>query len=273
MRADGDPFCLTVITSDAALAQRVGAAGVDRVGVDTERLNKTARQGHIPNARISDHKLADLAAMKGKVGAAALFARLNPLHPGTAQEIDEALASGAQIVMLPYFRTAQEVEGFVRLVDGRAEVALLLETAPAALRLHDILGVSGVSELMVGLNDMHLSTGLKNQFEVVASDFMTMIADQAHAHDIPFGFGGLGRAMDDGLPINADLVVAQHARLGSTRSWLSRSFLGPDPMSLDLALEVDRLRQRISHWQSQPEHVLLQQRDRLRGVLKLLIAQ
>ena len=57
----GDDFRFTLITNDPALAARADRAGVDIIGVDIERLNKAARQGHIKRARISDHELADLA--------------------------------------------------------------------------------------------------------------------------------------------------------------------------------------------------------------------
>ncbi len=72
------PFVLTAITNDPGLAARADAAGVDRVGIDIERLNKSARQGHLAHARISNHRLADLADLAPVLRRAALFARLNP---------------------------------------------------------------------------------------------------------------------------------------------------------------------------------------------------
>ena len=38
------PFRLTLWTADAALAARADAAGVDRIGVDLDRLGKAERQ-------------------------------------------------------------------------------------------------------------------------------------------------------------------------------------------------------------------------------------
>jgi hypothetical protein len=259
-----DDFRFTLITNDPALARRADHAGVDLIGVDIERLNKAARQGHIENARISDHELAQLRTLAPALHAASLFARLNPPHDGSRGEIESALANGACVLMLPYFFSAREVEGFVRLVDGRAKVVLLLETAAAVVRLHDILAVAGTDEVMVGLNDLHLSTGVSSHFELVASDMMTMISDQVQARGLRFGFGGLARAFDDRLPVPSDLVLAQHARLGSSSAWISRSLLGPDPASIDLAAEVARLRERLAFWMAQPRSVLDAQRDLLR---------
>jgi hypothetical protein len=261
-------FRFTLITNDPALAGRADAAGVDVIGVDIERLNKSARQGHIQNARISDHELSDLKRLAPAVHSASLFARINPLHHGSKNEIESAIANGASVLMLPFFSTAGEVEGFVRLVDGRARAVLLLETAAAVVRLHDILAVAGVDEVMVGLNDLHLSMGVSSHFELVASDLMTMISDQVRARGLRFGFGGLARAHDDRLPVPSDLVLAQHARLASTSAWISRSLFGQDPAAVDLAVEVTRLRERLAYWASQLRAVLEEQRDILRRHLR-----
>ena len=265
-------FVLTAITNDPGLAARADAAGVDRVGIDIERLNKSARQGHLADARLSDHRLADLADLAPVLRRAALFARLNPLHDGSGDEVATALAGGAGVLMLPFFTTAGEVEGLVRLADGRARIVLLLETAAALVRLHDILAVAGIDEVMVGLNDLHLYIGIANPFELVASDLMTLVSDQVRGRGLGFGFGGVARAGDDTLPVPADLVLAQHARLRSSAAWLSRSFFAALPETSDLGSEIERLRGRLAYWFAQPEAALEHQRDRLRVLLAELAA-
>ena len=266
----GDEFRFTLIANDPALAARADEAGVDRIGVDIERLHKSNRQGHIATARISDHELSDLDRLVPAVHRAALFARLNSSHAGSAKEVDAALAHGARVLMLPFFTTANEVDCFVRLVARRAEIVLLLETAAAVVRLHDILAVPGIDEVMVGLNDLHLSASVTNPFELVASDLMTMVSEAVQGRGLRFGFGGLARAGDDALPIPSDLVLAQHARLGSTSAWLSRSFFGPAPSSVDFDIEMARLRERLTFWAAQPPAALLSERDALRRRLRLL---
>jgi 2-keto-3-deoxy-L-rhamnonate aldolase RhmA len=264
----GDEFRLTLITDDPGMAARAAVAGIDCIGVDIERLNKSTRQGHIADARISDHELSNLRALKPVIGRAALFARLNALHEGSPREVETALAYGATVLMLPFFTRFEEVDRFVRLVDGRARIVLLLETAAAAVRLHEILTVSGIDEVMVGLNDLHWSVGLANPFELVVSDFMTMVSDLVRARGVRFGFGGLARADDDALPVRSDLVLAQHARLGSSAAWISRSFFGSTPDAIDLGAEIARLRERLSFWGAQPPSALLAQRDALRRQLR-----
>jgi hypothetical protein len=82
-----------------------------------------------------------------------LLARLNPLNARSQDEIDAAIGGGASVLMLLFFSRASEVDGFVGLVDGRARVVLLVETAAAVVRLHDVLAVDGIAEVIVGLND------------------------------------------------------------------------------------------------------------------------
>jgi len=234
----GDDFRFTLITSDPALAGRADAAGIDCIGVDIERLNKASRQRQIPGARISDHQLADLKSLSAVVRRAALFARLNGLHDGSKLEVETALGHGAAVLMLPFFSTHREVDRFIQLVGGRAKVALLLETAAAIVRLHQILAVSGIDQVMVGLNDLRVSTGVANHFELVASDLLTMVSEEVRARGIRFGVGGLARAGDSSLPVASDLVLAQHARLRSTSAWIARSFFGSNPESIDFHAEI-----------------------------------
>jgi hypothetical protein len=260
-------FLLTAITADPSRAALCDAAGVDRIGVDVERLGKHARQRSTPNARISDHELYHLNALRPAVRHAKLFARLNPLHEATVGEVERAIGAGVTVLMLPNFTRAQEVEAFIRLVDGRATTTLLLETAGAVEVLDDILAVDGIDEIMVGLNDLSLSYNLPGPFSALASDLMERIAARVHESGILFGFGGVARAADRTLPVPSDLVLAQHPRLRSSGAWLARSFFGPEPCAIDIAAEVAALRARIAFWQAQPARTLEQQRDEMRRVL------
>lgn len=263
------PFRLTAITNDPQLAAACDRAGVDRIGVDIERLKKRDRQGHIRNTRISDHNLRDLDRLRSVVRRAQLFARINPICANTQSEIEEAIERGAHVLMLPYFQTAAEVERFVRIVDGRAIATLLLEHISAVVRLHEILAVGGIAEIVIGLNDLSLSCGLPNSFEMLGSDLMASIAHALRARGVPFGFGGVARAGDENLPIPADYVFAQHARLGSRAAWLSRSFFGTDPLQLNMDQEISRLRARLDWWTAQPSTII----ERNLSGMRLIVAR
>ena len=73
-----------------------------------------------------------------------LLVRVNPIFEGSKIEIDRVIEDGADIVMLPFFKTKEEVETFVKYVNKRAEVMLLLETPDATEVIDDILSVEGM---------------------------------------------------------------------------------------------------------------------------------
>ena len=242
----GEAFRLTMLTVDPALAQAGDRAGVQRIGIDFEHLGKAERQaGH--NTRLSRHGWHDLRAVAAALIRAKAFARLNPIHDGSAEEVETALACGARVLMLPFFRSAAEVERFVALVRGRAEVMALLETAAALIRIREIMAVKGVDEIMIGLNDLRLQLGVANHFEVLASPLMDAACRELCTDGRPFSLGGVARAGDAAMPVPSELVYAQYPRLGATGGWLTRSFLvGLTAEQLPGA--VATLRRHLSSW-------------------------
>lgn len=244
------PFLLTLLTTDPVWIEAADRAGVQRIGVDIERRGKAERQRTVANARISDHLLSDLREVAGRVRQAMPFARLNALHDGTGEEVEEALACGATSLMLPFFRTTQEAARFVDLVAERAEVVLLVETATAVARLHEIVTLPGVAEIMVGMNDLHLELKLCSPMEIAASDLLTWMADVTRDAGLRFGFGGVARPGTTGLPVSADLLLARHAQLGTRSAWIARSFFRGGLAPEDLGTELDCWRQRMAYWQT-----------------------
>ena len=151
--------------------------------------------------------------------------RVNPLNEGTAEEVDVVLAEGADLLMLPMFHRAAQLRDFAQLVDGRAPIVALLETAAALDTLEEWIATPGLHEVFVGLNDLHLSLGLRFMFEPLAEGVVERVAKAARAQDLRFGFGGIARA-DEGLLPGRD-VLAEHLRLGSQAVILSRTFNRP----------------------------------------------
>lgn len=242
----GEAFRLTMLTTDPALAAAGDRAGVQRIGIDFEHLGKAERQAGY-DTRVSRHEWSDLAVVAAVLDRGRAFARLNPIHDGSAAEVETALSCGARVLMLPFFRTAGEVERFVALVRGRAETMVLVETAPAAVRIRDIIAVRGVDEIMIGLNDLHLQLGVANHFEVLVSPLMEGICHALRADGRPFSVGGVARAGDRAMPVPSELVYAQYPRLGATGGWLTRSFL-KDLDADELPAAVAALRRQLSDW-------------------------
>jgi hypothetical protein len=261
----GDDFVLTLFTNDQELASAADLAGVDRIGVDLEQIGKYARQGQL-NTWISDHAEKDLATLRTSISKAHLFARCNPMHVGSAEELDRLMAYGVEVVMLPFFHAVSEAEQFVRLLDGRATPVLLLETAEAAAVVSELCRLEDVREIHIGLNDLHLSLGWRSHFEVLASDYLAGLCATILEAGVRLGVGGLGRAGDNDLPVPADLVYAQYPRLGAGAALISRAFFrGAAPV--DMTREIGRLRENLDHMNALPMAALEKERDRLREVI------
>jgi hypothetical protein len=248
----GADFELTLMTNDPELAAAGDEAGVDRIGVDIERLGKRYRQGHLPHLRISDHQLDQLSCLRPRLARAKLFVRCNPLHDESAEEIDGAVSAGAEVLMLPFFRAAMEVERFVSLVQGRALVSLLVETPDAIDAIEEIVRVPGVAQVMIGLNDVQHGYRLSNPFEFVVSAAMKRCADVVHGAGVLFGFGGLADPLHRGLAVPASLVHAQYPRLAATSAFVARRF-GPEGLTPSALRDgVPRCRAELDRWFGRP---------------------
>lgn len=239
------------ITNDPVLARRCAALQGMRLFVDLERHGKAERQAG-RNTFISTHTLDDVGRMRcaldqalvhaqdagpkaNKAHKARLMVRVNPLHPGSAQEVDAVLAQGADWLMLPMFHTPAELRTFSALVAGRAPIVALLETAGALHSIEAWVATPGLCEVFVGLNDLHLELGCRFMFEPLALGLLEPVAAQARARGLRFGFGGLAR-LDEGLLPGRD-VLAEHLRLGSQAVILSRTFHRSDaPTTLEEAI-------------------------------------
>jgi len=212
---------LMLITKQPQVARHAYECGVRRIFVDMEILGKQARQGHL-NTVISDHTLEDVAAIRAAAPEAELMVRLNPLHSGTKTEVDGAISAGADRLMLPMFESAREVEQFSAIVAGRVGIIPLVETRGAAVDIARVARVPGLSEVFVGLNDLHLSLGLKFMFQLLANGTVERLAAQVREAGVPFGFGGIARVGEGVLP--ARLVLGEHVRMRSRSVILSRAF-------------------------------------------------
>jgi len=212
------------ITNDTAFAQRCDDLGGFRLFVDLERMGKAERQAG-RNTFISVHTLDDVGRIKSVLRRSPLMVRVNPLHAGTREEVDAVIGEGADKLMLPMFRTSDDVRAFVEIVDGRLPVVVLLETADALHSIDTWIGTAGLDEVFVGLNDLHLSLGCRFMFEPLARGDVDRVAASAKSHGRRFGFGGIAR-MDEGHLPGSD-VLAEHVRLGSGAVILSRTFHRP----------------------------------------------
>lgn len=222
-----DSIKLMYITNRPEVASIAEEAGVDRIFVDMEYIGKNLRQGGMDTVQ-SHHTPEDVKNIRQVLRKAELLVRCNPIHEQTtaycssAEEIDQVIESGADVIMLPYFKTPGEVEKFVRLVDGRAKTFPLVETREAAECIDDILQVDGIDEIYIGLNDMSLAYGYKFMFQLLANGTVDHLTEKFRNKGLAFGFGGIASLTGGMLP--GSYVLKEHYRLGSSRVILSRSF-------------------------------------------------
>jgi 2-keto-3-deoxy-L-rhamnonate aldolase RhmA len=212
---------LMYITNNPLVATVAENSGVDRIWIDLEWIGKEARQTGMDTVK-SDHQVSDVAKLRPYVNKSELMVRLNSLHEYSMEEIDAVVAGGADLIMLPFFHTVDEVRKFVELVDGRAKVMLLVETKKAFETLEEIVKIPGVDEIHIGLNDLHLSYGMTFMFELLANGMIERACQIIKDAGIPYGFGGIAGLGEGLLP--AEHIVAEHYRLGSSMVILSRTF-------------------------------------------------
>lgn len=222
---------LMYITKNPAVAEIAEASGVDWIFIDMEFISKDTRQGGLDTVQ-NHHTVKDVQNIKAAVKKAKVLVRVNPIHetlpdyPSSKDEIDATIAAGADILMLPFFKTVEEVKTFIKLVDGRVKTLLLMETVEAANLVDEILEVSGIDMIHLGLNDMHLELGMKFMFELLANGTVEKLGKKIKARGIPFGFGGI--ATLDGGALPGSMVLKEHVRLGSSMVIVSRSFCNTD---------------------------------------------
>lgn len=214
------------ITNSPEIAQIAESAGVDRIFVDMEYIGKSDRQGGMDTVQ-SHHTLEDIKKVSKAIKKAELLVRVNPIHEATdkyissKEEIDKAIENGAQILMLPYFKTVEEVKTFIEIVAGRVKVMPLLETPEAVECIDEILKLD-IDEILIGLNDLSLGYGKKFMFELLVDGTVESLCNKFKGKGIPYGFGGIAALGKGMLP--AERIITEHYRLGSSRVILSRSF-------------------------------------------------
>lgn len=225
---------LMYITNRPEIAQIAETAGVDRIFIDLEYIGKADRQGGMDTVQ-SHHTLDDVKRISNAITTAELLVRVNPIHDATdeyvssEEEISTAIKNGADIVMLPFFKTADEVKRFISAVNGQAKTMLLLETPEAVEILDDILCIDGIDSIHIGLNDLSLGYGMKFMFELLADGTVERLCTKIREKNIPYGFGGIALLGKGAVP--AEMVIKEHYRLGSTCAILSRSFCNVDKIS------------------------------------------
>ncbi len=219
---------LMYITNDTEIAHIAEDAGVDRIFLDMEVIGKQERQGGMDTVQ-SKHSIDDVRKIRKELKKAQLLVRSNPIHPESESEIAQIVEAGAEVIMLPYFKTKEEVARFLDCVNGRAKTMLLFETPEAVAIADEILELDGIDEVYIGLNDLSLGYGKSFMFTLLADGTVENLCLKFRKRGIPYGFGGIAAIGTGTLP--AEAILKEHYRLGSSAVILSRSFCNYEKMT------------------------------------------
>ena len=223
---------ITNIPSVALIAEK---NGVDRIMVDLETLGKEERQKNMNTVK-SHHTVEDVRIISNTLTSSEVLVRVNPWNETSLDEIEAVISAGAGRIMLPMWKTVDEVSSFLNAVNGRVRTTLLLETKEATEIIDEILENPLLDEIHIGLNDLHLSYGLTFMFELLCNGVVESLCQKFKAKGVSYGFGGIARIGEGTLP--AERIVMEHYRLGSSRVILSRSFCNIDEITDMVSVET-----------------------------------
>lgn len=217
---------LFYITNNIIEAQIVDKLDIDWIFIDIEKIGKKERQvGR--NTVLSDHSIDDVQKIRGVINNSKILVRCNPIGTHSKKEIEEINnTSGIDMVMLPFFKTAKEVQIFIDLLDtSKVEPALLIETTSAIYNLNDILNIYPFKYVHIGLNDIHIERKTGFMFEPFIDGLLSKIVNKLNDNNVKFGIGGIGKIGSNLLP-TAECIINEHTRLNSSGVILSRTFKG-----------------------------------------------
>lgn len=258
-----------IIENDLELIKKYDSIGVDRIFIDLEIIGKKERQGHLDTV-ISNHSIQDIKRIKSNLKNSKLLVRINPINENSESEIETCIKNGADILMLPMFKTKREVETFISFVNGRAKICLLLETTEALCRIDDILEVDGIDEIHIGLNDLHLSMNLDFMFELLSGGLVDYLANKIKNKNIPFGFGGIA-TLDSGM-ISGEMVLKEHIRLDSSMVILSRAFKNAAAENFDkFEKEFVKLKLKFEELKKDKNIDFISNREEIKKVVKKIV--
>jgi hypothetical protein len=229
---------LFLFTVDPRWGADIVAAGATGIVVDWERRGKARRQlgeGTQINADTAEDLTLMRAATDGR-----LLCRINGFGPWTGGEIDEAIARGADEILLPMVRTPDEVDRSLDLVAGRCGLGILIETQDAVDRAVELAG-RPLSRIYVGLNDLRIDRRSDQLFmplvDGTVDDVRAVVAQ-------PFGVGGV-TLPEGGFPVPSRLLAAELVRQRTGFTFLRRAFTA-DMAGRDPFTEVPRLLQYLA---------------------------
>jgi hypothetical protein len=229
---------LFLFTVDPRWGADVVAAGAAGIVVDWERRGKARRQRG-EGTQINADSPEDLSRVRAAT-TGRLLCRINGFGPWTGGEVDDAIARGADEILLPMVRTTDELDRTLDLVGGRCGLGILIETQDAVRRAAEFAR-RPLSRIYVGLNDLRIDRRSTSLFGPLVDGTVDAVrADVSQA----FGVAGL-TLPGGGVPVPGSLLAAELVRLDTHFTFLRRSFIA-DMADRDPFVEVPRLLESVA---------------------------
>lgn len=209
---------LFLFTNDSSLVNEADQAGVDGFIIDWEERSKVNRQHALSDLHTPDttEQLATISSQCQRP----IWCRINQMGDWTENEIEQAIAHGADLILLPMARKPQEVESFLALVAGRVQTGILVETVEAC-ECADQLATLPLDRIYVGLLDLAISRNSTDLFTPLTDGTVEQLRNSFDKAS--FGVAGL-TTIDAGCPIPSLELMAHLIRLGCDFTFLRNSF-------------------------------------------------
>lgn len=213
-------FNYIAITNNPEQAKALSSCGIQQIMIDIEIIGKVERQGH-KDTIISDHSLSDISLLKNHNLDSDVICRVNPYYDGSFKEIDTAIDNGADLIMIPMITEIDNYKSMVDRIGDRVEVIPLIETPYSLFKLPEILDYSKLNQIHFGLNDLCISLGMKNLFEVLLS-----VTFQNSIKNVEVQIKGVGGIGDPqvGQKVSPMALLNSYMKCNSNSVILSRNF-------------------------------------------------
>ncbi len=240
-------FELFLFTTNPKIAKECLDAGVDGIIIDWENKEKDSRQDGY-STQINYDSVEDLANIRNATDKK-ILCRINKFNLAySIPEIEDAIKFGADEIFLPMIENPQDVQNALDIVNGRCQVAILIETKNAVRNAESFKNLP-LSRIYIGLNDLHISSGSSNLFEPLTNNTIPFIKEIFP--DIPVGVGGITHPTK-GSPIPCNILIQQYVNLKMEFSFLRRSFL-KDMNKYETKKLLQDIRNEIEQADSSPE--------------------
>lgn len=255
MKRDGsfDLFVFHRTLHDDIACVQGGAIGIV---VDFETIGKAERQLGF-DTQISEHGFDDLFEVKRKVQAYTIC-RINAFGVHSIQEINQILEVGVDEILMPMVRNIEEVIEVLELVDGKAQIGVMIETLEA-VDIASQLDQMPLSRVYVGLNDLHICRGSDSLFTAMVDGTVERIREKIK--NTPFGFGGL-TIPNFGRPLPVEHFFNELTRLDCQFSFLRRSFFN-DTVNKMPQVEIPNILAALRSAMDRTEEIIEQDKNAL----------